>query len=46
MLKLYTMKKAIEIEYAREQRKSATAEEIKMWELLRGRKFMNFKFSS
>ena len=39
------MKRAIEIEYAREQRKSATPEEIKMWELLRDRKFMNFKFS-
>ena len=39
------MKKAIEIEYAREQRKLATPEEIKMWEILRDRKFMNFKFS-
>jgi very-short-patch-repair endonuclease len=45
MLKLYKMKRAIEIEYAREQRKLATAEESKMWELLRNRKFMNFKFS-
>jgi len=42
---LYKMKKAIETEYAREQRKFATREEIKMWELLRNRKFMNFKFS-
>jgi len=39
------MKKAIETEYAREQRKFATPEELKMWELLRNRKFLNFKFS-
>jgi very-short-patch-repair endonuclease len=39
------MKRAIEIEYAREQRKLATPEELKMWEILRDRKFMNFKFS-
>ena len=39
------MKRAIEIEYAREQRKLATPEETKMWELIRNRKFMNLKFS-
>jgi very-short-patch-repair endonuclease len=39
------MKRAIEIEYAREQRKLATPEELKMWEILRDRKFMKFKFS-
>jgi very-short-patch-repair endonuclease len=44
-MKLYVMKRAIEIEYAREQRKLATPEEIKMWELFRDRKFMNLKFS-
>jgi len=44
-MKLHVMKRAIEIEYAREQRKLATAEEIKMWELLRDRNFMNLKFS-
>jgi very-short-patch-repair endonuclease len=42
---LYIMKRAIEIEYAREQRKFATQEERKMWELLRDRKLMNYKFS-
>jgi len=35
------MKRAIEIEYTREQRKLATPEETKMWELIRNRKFMN-----
>ncbi len=39
------MKRAIEIEYAREQRKLATPEEMKMWELIRGRIVMNLKFS-
>jgi len=31
------MKRAIEIEYARVQRKLSTPEESKMWELLRDR---------
>lgn len=39
------MKRAIEIEYAREQRKLGTPEEKIMWQLLRDRKFMNLKFS-
>jgi len=34
----------IQIEYAREQRKNATPEERKIWELLRGRKYKNLKF--
>jgi very-short-patch-repair endonuclease len=34
----------VEIEYAREQRKNPTKEEIKMWELLRNRRFNNLKF--
>ena len=34
----------VEIEYAREQRKNPTQEEIKLWELLRNRRFNNLKF--
>ena len=34
----------VEIEYAREQRKIATQEERKMWDLLRDRKYNNLKF--
>jgi very-short-patch-repair endonuclease len=38
------MRWTVEIEYAREQRKNPTKEEIKMWKLIRERRFNNLKF--
>lgn len=40
----HLMRWTIEIEYAGEQRKNPTKEEIKMWELIRDRRFNNLKF--